>query len=77
MMPYFDDDGTEYNPDLVPKPALCVACRNDTNPNHDMLCTLTRLDQQGQDAFQCFAYTPKTAEQRHHADESYGSDLSF
>ena len=28
-MPYFNDDGTEFNPDLIPKPSLCVACAND------------------------------------------------
>jgi hypothetical protein len=26
------DDGTEINPELVPKPSLCVLCRKDDNP---------------------------------------------
>ena len=26
---YFDDDGTEINPDLVPKPDLCISCKKD------------------------------------------------
>ena len=26
---YFDDDGTEINPDLVPKPDLCISHKKD------------------------------------------------
>ena len=26
---YFDDDGTEINPDLIPKPDLCISCKKD------------------------------------------------
>ncbi len=26
---FFDDDGTEINPDLVPKPGLCITCGKD------------------------------------------------
>jgi len=26
---YFDDDGTEINPDLIPKPDLCITCKKD------------------------------------------------
>ena len=57
---YFDDDGTEFNPDLAPKPALCVSCAKDGNPKEEILCNLTRLDQQGEPEFQCFAYEAKT-----------------
>ncbi len=56
---YFDDDGNEMNPDLVPKPALCVSCAKDEDPSEEILCTLNRLDQQGEDDFQCYAYQPK------------------
>ncbi|HET6568770.1 MAG TPA: hypothetical protein VFG50_12460 [Rhodothermales bacterium] len=61
-MPYFDDDGTELNPDLMPKPHLCVACANDeTNDEMErILCTLTRLDQQAEDEFICHAFREKT-----------------
>jgi hypothetical protein len=43
-MPYFDDDGTELNPDLVPRPHLCVGCANDDTADEmeRILCTLTR-----------------------------------
>lgn len=58
-MPFYNDDGTEINPDLVPKPSLCVSCRNDDNPTEEILCILTRADQQDQVEFQCFAYVSK------------------
>ena len=29
---YFEDDGTEINPDLVPKPDLCISCKKDGQP---------------------------------------------
>lgn len=62
-MPYFDDDGRELNPDLIPKPDLCVACANDDAEDEmeHILCTLTRLDQQDEETFVCFAYLPKSA----------------
>lgn len=58
-MPFYNDDGTEINPDLVPKPSLCVSCRNDDDPTEEILCILTRADQQDQVEFQCFAYVSK------------------
>ena len=57
---YFDDDGTEINPDLVPKPDLCVSCKKDRQPGEEeILCNLTRADQQGEEEFQCCDYEPK------------------
>ena len=57
---YFDDDGTEINPDLIPKPDLCITCRRDTlsGEEEEILCNLTRADQQGQEEFYCEAYEP-------------------
>ena len=55
-MPYFDDDGTEVNPDLFPKPQLCLTCKNNDDSNEDLLCNLTRLDQRNEPEFKCFAY---------------------
>ncbi len=44
---YFDDDGTEINPDLIPKPDLCISCKKDGQPGEEeTLCNLTRADQQ-------------------------------
>ncbi|MHC4538865.1 MAG: hypothetical protein ACYS74_03675 [Planctomycetota bacterium] len=60
---YFDDDGTETNPDLIPKPDLCVTCRKDKwVGKEETLCILTRADQQGQEEFHCDAYEPREAE---------------
>ena len=54
---YFNDDGTEFNPDLVPKPDLCISCRKDgLSGEEEILCNLTRADQQGEDEFICEAY---------------------
>jgi hypothetical protein len=57
---FFHDDGTEVNPDLIPKPALCVSCRKDgIGGEEDMLCILNRMDQMGDEEFKCYAYEPK------------------
>lgn len=57
---YFSDDGTEFKPDLLPTPDLCVSCMS--HGTHDVeeevLCNLTRADQQGDEVFVCFAYQP-------------------
>ena len=57
---YFNDDGTEINADLVPKPGLCLTCRKDNaSGKEEILCILTRNDQKDDDAFECEAYEPK------------------
>ncbi len=56
---YFNDDGTEVNPDLVPKPGRCLACKKDDAGEEETLCTLTRNDQKGGKTFECGAYEPK------------------
>jgi hypothetical protein len=57
---YYDDDGNKLNPDLIPKPALCLLCANDENPHELMMCNLNRLDQDEEDGeFKCGAYKPK------------------
>lgn len=57
---YFNDDGTEFFPGLHPTPDLCVSCVS--NEMHDaeeeVLCNLTRADQQDDEVFVCFAYRP-------------------
>jgi hypothetical protein len=52
---FFDDEGNPVNPDLMPKPGLCLLCRkNDIDdPEENMLCTLNRLDQRHEDEFKC------------------------
>jgi hypothetical protein len=53
---YFDHDGNQLNPELIPKPGLCLTCKKDSDPNEEILCNLNRLDQRNQDKFVCYAY---------------------
>lgn len=58
---YYDDEGNKLNPDLVPKPSLCLLCINDENPQEKVYCTLTRLDQVNElSDFICAAYQQKS-----------------
>ncbi len=57
---YMNDDGTPFNPDLIAKPDLCVSRKRDgLDEEEEILCNLTRADQQGEDTFECEAYEPK------------------
>lgn len=56
---YYDDDGNKINPDLIPKPGLCLICKLDDDPNEEILCNLNRLDQMDECKFKCGAYQPK------------------
>ena len=56
---YFDEGRTEINFNLIPKPDLCVTCKNDGESGEEILCNLTRSDQQGEEKFVCDAYEPK------------------
>lgn len=35
---FYDDVGTEVNPDLIAKPSLCTSCAKDDNPSEEPLC---------------------------------------
>jgi len=57
---YFNDDGTEIDADLVPKPGLCLTCKKDNaGGKEEILCVLTRNDQKGDNEFKCGAFEPK------------------
>lgn len=56
MTGYYSDDGTEYNPDLYPLPNLCLSCKKKDDPNEEIVCNLTRMDQIEEIEFKCFAY---------------------
>lgn len=57
---YYDDDGTEINADLLPKPGLCLTCKKDSaGEKEEILCVVTRNDQKGHKDFECGAYEPK------------------
>ena len=58
-MPYLDENGNEINPDLIPKPSLCITCKKDDDPDELVLCNLNRMDQANEKEFKCFAYEPK------------------
>ena len=51
---YYDDNGTEFNPDLIPKPSLCIICKKDGDPDEEKLCNLSRADQHDKE-FRCGA----------------------
>ena len=55
---YFNDDGTGLNPDLTPKPSLCISCKKDGMSGTEIFCDITREDQHGEDEFICGAYEP-------------------
>ncbi len=59
MWKFMRDDGSEINPALVAKPSLCVSCRKDGLPDEEVLCVLTRADQQGEAHFECEAFEPR------------------
>jgi hypothetical protein len=57
----FDDDGYEINAAFVKKPALCLTCRFDDDPNEELLCLLNRNDQKDDEEFICGSYQKKQA----------------
>lgn len=63
-MAFYNDDGTEVNPDLYPKPQLCLSCKKNDDVHEELLCDLTRLDQRNEEKFICFAYENSNIENR-------------
>jgi hypothetical protein len=55
---FYSDDGEKLNPDLYPKPQLCLSCKkNDEGGEEEILCTLNRLDQRNsKEEFKCYVY---------------------
>lgn len=53
---FFDDDGYEINLDLIKKPSLCITCIHNNDPAEDLLCNMTRFDQQENQEFKCYKY---------------------
>jgi len=58
---FYDDDGTKIDPNLIPKPGLCISCIHDDDPSEEMLCTMNRMDQTNESEFKCGAYKPKSS----------------
>ena len=59
IMGYYNDDGSKFNPDLYPLPNLCMSCAKKDDPNEEIVCNMTRMDQLGETDFRCFAYEKK------------------
>lgn len=57
---YYNDNGEEINPNLMLKPSLCLTCEKLDDPDEEILCNLTRIDQKGNDEFKCHSYMKKT-----------------
>ena len=55
----YDDDGNKINPDLIPKPGLCLVCRKNDDPSEELLCNMTRFDQRNESDFKCYAFEKK------------------
>lgn len=52
----FDDDGYEVKPESVTRPALCMLCKFNRDPNEETLCNLLRFDQRNSSDFECSRY---------------------
>ena len=59
---FYDDDGTEVNPNLIPKPSLCITLKKDGLRDEEILCNLNRMGQLGENEFICGAYESKGEE---------------
>ena len=55
-MPYYDDDGNELDPSILPIPRMCLMCDKKDEPEEEILCNLNRLDQRGKRPFKCAAF---------------------
>jgi len=57
---YFEEEGNRLNPDLIPKPGLCLLCVKDDDLDDMIECNLIRLDQaEKKDDFECAAFREK------------------
>jgi len=55
-VPYFDDNGVEIDPAKIPVPRMCHLCEKNGDPDEEILCTLTRIDQRDDPVFKCHAF---------------------
>ncbi len=53
---FYDDEGNKVNFNLIRKPALCVGCKKNNNPNEELLSNMTRFDQRNKPEFVCYAF---------------------
>ena len=50
---FFDDDGYEIKMHSINKPNLCITCKYNNDFNEELLCDMTRLNQQNEIEFKC------------------------
>ena len=56
---YFKNNGTEFNPDLIPTSNIYSTCIKNDDPHYHTVCNLTRADQE-EVIFICFDYVPNS-----------------
>jgi hypothetical protein len=54
----YDDEGNKIDIDTIPIPELCLSCRSYLTEDWDenILCSLTRADDYGDEEFRCYSY---------------------
>ncbi len=59
-MPYYDDNGNELDPTAISTPKMCLMCEKKDDPDEEILCNLTRLNQKDEPHFKCGAFVSLT-----------------
>ncbi len=57
-MPFYDEDGREIHPDLVPVPDLCRICRKNAILDQYIFCSMRRIQRRNEHVFICFDLEP-------------------
>jgi hypothetical protein len=53
------DEAEALSANLIPKPGLCLLCKNDDNPKQIAACNLIRLELEEKEDFSCPSYVAK------------------
>ena len=61
-MPYWNDDGTEINPNDFPLPTLCMSCKRRHHEFDQILCNLYRIGHDHDTKFDCDRHASITSE---------------
>lgn len=61
-MGYYNDDGTEVNPEDFPLPILCMSCIRRHREFEKIVCNLHRMGQEKGQKFECPDHVPITSE---------------
>lgn len=57
-MPFYDEDGHEIHPDLVPVPDLCRICKRNVALDNYIFCSMRRIQRRNEPVFICFDLEP-------------------